>query len=129
MGVTPAVEAEAEAEAAVVERERGEKKDRGFDAILTLAEVGRSLDSLPKDLAAAIEAGRIPGSIVVKYLELEKSPLFRWLLQFGGFRERLLADDLFLFKVFMECGVGIFTKDNEMVDKVKECYRDGSEAV
>ena len=70
----------------------------------------RSLDSLPKDLAAAIEAGRIPGSIVVKYLELEKSPLFRWLLQFGGFRERLLADDLFLFKVFMECGVGLFTK-------------------
>jgi hypothetical protein len=32
------------------------------------------------------------------------------LLQFAGFRERLLADDLFLFKVFMECGVGLFTK-------------------
>jgi hypothetical protein len=34
----------------------------------------------------------------------------RWLIQFGGFRERLLADDLFMAKLAMECGVGIFTK-------------------
>ncbi|XP_057500212.1 protein RETICULATA-RELATED 4, chloroplastic-like [Actinidia eriantha] len=107
----------------------GEKKDRGFDAILTLAEVGRSLDSLPKDLAAAIEAGRIPGSIVVKYLELEKSPLFRWLLQFGGFRERLLADDLFLFKVFMECGVGIFTKTAAEYERRRENFFNELEVV
>lgn len=80
------------------------------EAILALAEIGRSLDSLPKDLAAAIESGRIPGSVVLKYFELEKSAVFRWLLQFGGFRERLLADDLFLAKIGMECGVGIFTK-------------------
>jgi hypothetical protein len=32
------------------------------------------------------------------------------LLNFGGFKERLLADDLFLTKVGIECGVGIFTK-------------------
>ncbi|GMQ00812.1 hypothetical protein CsSME_00047722 [Camellia sinensis var. sinensis] len=92
-----------------------EGKGKGFggnreEAFLALAEIGRSLDSLPKDLAAAIESGRIPGSIVLKYFELEKSPFLRWLLQFGGFKERLLADDLFLFKVFMECGVGLFTK-------------------
>jgi hypothetical protein len=31
-------------------------------------------------------------------------------MQFDGFRERLLADDLFLAKVGMECGVGMFTK-------------------
>ncbi|XP_008227354.2 PREDICTED: protein RETICULATA-RELATED 4, chloroplastic [Prunus mume] len=31
-------------------------------------------------------------------------------MQFAGFRERLLADDLFFAKVFMECGVGLFTK-------------------
>lgn len=71
---------------------------------------GRSLESLPKDLKAAIEDGRIPGSIVLRYFELEKSSLMSWLLQFGGFKERLLADDLFLAKVGMECGVGIFTK-------------------
>lgn len=80
------------------------------DAMLVLMAVGRALDSLPKDLAAAIEAGKVPGSIVRRYFELEKSPIFRWLLQFGGFKERLLADDLFLAKVAMECGVGIFTK-------------------
>ncbi|EHA8590686.1 protein RETICULATA-RELATED 4, chloroplastic [Cocos nucifera] len=80
------------------------------EALLALLELGRTLDSLPKDLAAAIEAGRIPGVIVHRFVELEKSPFFRWLLQFGGFKERLLADDLFLAKVAMECGVGIFTK-------------------
>ncbi|XP_042488414.1 protein RETICULATA-RELATED 4, chloroplastic-like [Macadamia integrifolia] len=91
------------------EGEEAGDKNKG-EAILALAEVGRSLDSIPSDLASAIENGRIPGSIVHRYFELEKSPLFRWLLQFGGFKERLLADDLFLAKVFMECGVGIFTK-------------------
>lgn len=80
------------------------------EALMALAEVGRSLDSIPRDLAAAIEAGRIPGSIVSTYFELEESPVLRWLLNFGGFKERLLADDLFLTKVGIECGVGIFTK-------------------
>lgn len=71
------------------------------------------MGDLPKDLAGAIEAGRVPAAIVKRYLELEKSPVFRWLLNFGGFRERLLADDLFLAKVAMECGVGVFTKVSE----------------
>ncbi|KAJ4978908.1 hypothetical protein NE237_009688 [Protea cynaroides] len=88
--------------------EAGDKNK--MEAILALAEVGRSLESIPSDLASAIDAGRIPGSIVYRYFELEKSPLFRWLLQFGGFKERLLADDLFFAKISMECGVGIFTK-------------------
>ncbi|XP_020250485.1 protein RETICULATA-RELATED 4, chloroplastic [Asparagus officinalis] len=39
-----------------------------------------------------------------------RSRSFRWLLRSGAFQERLLADDLFLAKVAMECGVGIFTK-------------------
>lgn len=80
------------------------------DAIMMLAEAKRSMESLPKDLVAAIEAGRIPGSVLKRYFELEKTGLFKWLMQFGGFRERLLADDLFLAKLGMECGVGIFTK-------------------
>ncbi|KAL6284399.1 hypothetical protein ACE6H2_015328 [Prunus campanulata] len=80
------------------------------EALLVLAESKRGLESLPKDLAAAIQAGRIPGSVVTRYFELEKSGLFKWLMQFAGFRERLLADDLFFAKVFMECGVGLFTK-------------------
>ncbi|XP_044491098.1 protein RETICULATA-RELATED 4, chloroplastic-like [Mangifera indica] len=92
------------------------------DAILALAEAGRTLESLPKDLAAAVEAGRVPAAIVRRYFELEKAPVFRWLLQFGGFKERLLADDLFLTKVAIECGVGIFTKTAAELERRRENF-------
>lgn len=81
-----------------------------LEAILALGELGRTMDSLPPDLAAAVNAGRIPGEIVRRFAELEKTPGLGWLLRVGGFKERLLADDLFLTKVAIECGVGIFTK-------------------
>lgn len=88
-----------------------EERDRNREeAMLVLAEAGRSLESFPADLAAAIRAGRVPGSIVRRFFELEGSTVFRWLLNFGGFKERLLADDLFLSKLVMECVVVIFTK-------------------
>jgi hypothetical protein len=80
------------------------------EALFVLAQLGRKLESLPADLAAAVQGGRVPGEIVRRFVDFEASPLFRWLLQFGGFKERLLADDLFLTKVGIECGVGIFTK-------------------
>ncbi|XP_022756839.1 protein RETICULATA-RELATED 4, chloroplastic-like isoform X2 [Durio zibethinus] len=100
-------------------------KDRSrnrSEAILALAEAGRTFESLPKDLAAAIKAGRVPGSIVYRFFELEKSPILRWLLNFGGFKERLLADDLFLTKVGIECGVGIFTKTAAELEKRRERF-------
>ncbi|CAJ1934229.1 unnamed protein product [Sphenostylis stenocarpa] len=103
----------------------GESEDRDRnreEALLVLAEAGRPLEKLPADLAAAIEAGRVPGSIVKRFFELEKSAVFRWLLNFGGFKERLLADDLFLAKVGMECGVGIFTKTAAELEKRKENF-------
>lgn len=87
-----------------------------------LSGIGRTLDSLPKDMAASIEAGKIPGLIVHRYFELEKSLILRWLLRFGGFRERLLGDDLFLAKLAMECGVGIFTKVQSCVDIITLYY-------
>ncbi|MFS7914877.1 hypothetical protein Hanom_Chr02g00158731 [Helianthus anomalus] len=92
------------------------------EALMVLAEVGRSLDSIPADLAAAVRVGRIPGSVIKRYLELETSPFLRWLLQFGGFKERLLADDLFLAKVGIECGVGMFTKTAAEYEKRKENF-------
>ncbi|KAM0045933.1 hypothetical protein Hdeb2414_s0009g00309811 [Helianthus debilis subsp. tardiflorus] len=92
------------------------------EVLMVLAEVGRTLDGIPADLAAAVRAGRIPGSVVKRFLELEKSPFMRWLLQFGGFKERLLADDLFLAKVAMECGVGMFTKTLAEYEKRKENF-------
>ena len=83
-------------------RARDAEERNRTKAILALVEMGRSLDSLPKDLAAVIRARRILGAIVSRYFELEKSGVFRWLLQFEGFKERLLADDLFLTKVAIE---------------------------
>ncbi|KAG4973591.1 hypothetical protein AAZX31_11G091800 [Glycine max] len=99
-----------------------EDNGRKNEALLVVAEAGRSLESVPADLAAAIKAGKIPASVVTRFLELEKSPFFRWLLQFAGFRERLLADDLFLAKVAMECGVGVFTKTAAEYEKRKENF-------
>ncbi|KAL5981807.1 Protein RETICULATA-RELATED 4, chloroplastic [Asimina triloba] len=86
--------------------EGGANERNRAEAFLALAEMGRSLESLPADLRAAVQEGRIPGAIVRRFAEMENSPVLKWLLQFGGFKERLLADDLFLAKVAMECGVG-----------------------
>ncbi|KAL7113463.1 hypothetical protein ACP275_04G062300 [Erythranthe tilingii] len=97
------------------------KRNKG-EALVALAEAGRSLESLPRDLKAAIEDGRIPGSIVLKFLDLEKSGFMNWLMQFGGFKERLLADDLFLTKIGIECGVGLFTKTAAEYQKRKENF-------
>lgn len=43
-------------------------------------------------------------------------------MQFGAFKERLLADDLFLAKVFMECGVGMFTKTAAEYERRRENF-------
>ncbi|OEL28856.1 Protein RETICULATA-RELATED 4, chloroplastic [Dichanthelium oligosanthes] len=92
------------------------------EALFVLAQLGRKLETLPADLAAAVEGGRVPGEIVRRFADLEASPVFRWLLQFGGFKERLLADDLFLTKVAIECGVGIFTKTAAEYEKRRENF-------
>ncbi|GLU19326.1 hypothetical protein SLE2022_355820 [Rubroshorea leprosula] len=92
------------------------------EALMLLSEAGRTLDSLPKDFAAAIRAGKIPPAVIERFLSLEKSAFMRWLMQLGGFKERLLADDLFLAKVFMECGVGVFTKTAAEYDRRKENF-------
>ncbi|CAL0334249.1 unnamed protein product [Lupinus luteus] len=107
----------------------GEDGGRKKEAILVLAEAGRSVESLPGDLAAAVKEGRIGGAVVSRLLEMEKSALLRWLLQFGGFKERLLADDLFLAKLAMECGVGVFTKTAAEYDRRRDKFFDELEIV
>ncbi|KAL6620175.1 hypothetical protein ACP70R_035314 [Stipagrostis hirtigluma subsp. patula] len=92
------------------------------EALFVLAQLGRKLESLPADLAAAVEGGRVPGEIVRRFADMEKSPVFKWLLQFGGFKERLLADDLFLTKIAFECGVGIFTKTAAEYERRRENF-------
>ncbi|XP_037430222.1 protein RETICULATA-RELATED 4, chloroplastic-like [Triticum dicoccoides] len=56
---------------------------------------------------------------------MERSPLLHWLPGFRGFRERLLANDLFLAKLAMEMGVGMIAKtaaeyENRRENFVKE---------
>lgn len=92
------------------------------EAMLALAALGKTLETIPADLAGAVTEGRVPAAIINRYAELEKSVVFRWLLQFGGFKERLLADDLFLAKVAMECGVGIFTKTAAELERRRENF-------
>ncbi|XP_078442539.1 protein RETICULATA-RELATED 4, chloroplastic-like [Wolffia australiana] len=103
------------------EEDSSGEKNR-LEALLVISQAGRSLESIPKDLAAAVQAGRIPRSIVERFFELEKSPVLGWLLQFSGFKERLLADDLFLTKVAIECGVGIFTKTAAEYERRRENF-------
>lgn len=93
--------------------EGGEDSDENqnrTESLAAVAAIGRTLENLPKDLADAILEGRITAQIVDRFASLEKSFFLNWLLRFGGFRERLLADDLFLTKVGIEVGVGVFTK-------------------
>ncbi|CAK8565023.1 unnamed protein product [Lathyrus sativus] len=105
------------------EGDEEEERDRNRkEAMLVLAEAGRSLESFPADLAVAVKAGRVPGSIVGRFFELEKSVVFRWLFKFEGFKERLLADDLFLSKLVMECVVVIFTKAAAELERRKENF-------
>ncbi|KAL0435371.1 UNVERIFIED_CONTAM: protein RETICULATA-RELATED 4, chloroplastic [Sesamum radiatum] len=106
-----------------------DKKRNKEEALMALAEAGRSLESLPKDFGAAIQDGRIPGSIVLRYFDIEKSGFLSWLMKFGGFKERLLADDLFLAKVGIECGVGLFTKTAAEYQRRKENFFNELEVV
>ncbi|XP_057458832.1 protein RETICULATA-RELATED 4, chloroplastic-like [Lotus japonicus] len=100
-----------------------EERDRNREeAMLVLAEAGKSLENFPADLAAAVTAGRVPGLIVRRYFQLEESAVFRWLMKFGGFKERLLGDDLFLTKLIMECTVVIFTKAAAELERRKEKF-------
>ncbi|KAM3354842.1 hypothetical protein ACQJBY_025538 [Aegilops geniculata] len=92
------------------------------EALFVLAQAGRKLSSLPADLAAAVDGGRVTGDIVRRFAEMDRSPLLRWLLRFRGFRERLLADDLFLAKLAMEMGVGMIAKTAAEYEKRRENF-------
>ncbi|KAL1539948.1 Protein RETICULATA-RELATED 4, chloroplastic [Salvia divinorum] len=105
------------------------KRRNRKEALMALAEAGRSLESLPHDMKTAVEDGRIPGSIILRYFDLESSGFLSWLMKFGGFKERLLADDLFLAKVGIECGVGLFTKTAAEYQRRKENFFNELEVV
>jgi hypothetical protein len=89
----------------------GDGDGNGSGAALLLA-AGRAVETLPADIAQAFQKGTLPRDMLSRYLDMSSSgnPLLRWMMQFQGFRERLLADPGFLVKVAIEVGIGICTK-------------------
>ena len=86
----------------------GDDNSDAYAGILMAA--GRTIDALPVDVAQAIKSSSIPPNMLSRYLQLSKNPLVMWLLQFPGFRERLMGDPGFLLKLGIELGIGICTK-------------------
>ena len=67
--------------------------------VSALSAAGKTLDSVPPLLAAALKEGRVPVSTVAIFAALEQSMLSKFFLGFSGFLERLLADQMFITKV------------------------------
>jgi hypothetical protein len=88
----------------------GSGDDNGDACAGLLLAAGRSLDTLPLDVAAAVQKGKMAPDMLRRYLDMGKNPVMLWLMQFPGFRERLLADPGFLLKIGIELGIGICTK-------------------
>ena len=86
------------------DREKNESECRE-----ALTRLGRTMEALPTDLADAVRRGRVPGAVVERYFQLENAFLLGFLMRFGGFKERLLGDDLFMTKMSIEVGIGICT--------------------
>lgn len=67
-------------------------------------------------------AGKVSQTILERYLRMEKNIFLRLFFQIGGFRKRLLADPGFLFKLVVECGIGICTKSAAEYTKRQESF-------
>lgn len=91
-------------------------KGTGIEALLLAA--GRSLDTIPADLAAGARAGKLQPEILERFFRLENS-LLGPLMKIDGFRERLLADPGFFVKVGIEVGIGVACKITAEYEKRK----------
>lgn len=69
-----------------------------------------SISDFPPDVLAAYRADLIPLSAMSNYLVARANPLSRILLPIGPMRDRFLADRLFLLKILIEEGIGLFGK-------------------
>eukprot|EP00803_Ostreobium_quekettii_P007797 evm.model.scf_481.3 EVM.evm.TU.scf_481.3 scf_481:28535-34166(-) len=90
----------------------GEEGSGGFapGVAAVLASAGRSVESFPADFGAALAAGRVSVEVLERFLAMESQFITGLLFKIAGFRERLMADSSFLYKLSLECGIGIFTK-------------------
>ena len=87
-----------------------------------LAEAGRQAQSFPDDFAKALLAGKVSTTILKRFIAMEKNFFLGIFFRFAGFRERLLADPGFLFKVGVECGIGVCTKSAAEYTKRQENF-------
>ena len=60
---------------------------------------GRTIESLPADIAAAVESAKISPKLLERFLALDASVFLKPFLAIQGFRERLMADPTFFAKV------------------------------
>ncbi|GLJ58045.1 hypothetical protein SUGI_1409370 [Cryptomeria japonica] len=74
-------------------------------AMMALAVLVRLLDNISPDLATAVMAETFLTTIINRYVELDKASFSHWLLQLSGFKESLLADNLFVVMIALKCGV------------------------
>lgn len=77
---------------------------------LLLAAAGKTAADFPADFAVGLTSGKVTLEVLQRYLELQGKVGVSFLMQFPGFRERLLADPAFLAKLGIELGIGICTK-------------------
>mmetsp|Transcript_10930 Transcript_10930/g.27592 ORF Transcript_10930/g.27592 Transcript_10930/m.27592 type:complete len:392 (+) Transcript_10930:236-1411(+) len=93
------------------------------DASAFLSAIGRSVDSLPTNFGAKVTAGVIPVEILKRYIEMESNAVFRALMKIPAFRDKILADPSFIFKLGIEVGIGICTKCSAEYQKRKQNFR------
>lgn len=87
----------------------GDDEDsNGGSAAILIA--GKALELMPAEMSQAVKAGTVPKEMIQRFVDMSNNPLLAWLMTFGGFRERLLADPSFMIKVAIEVGIGICTK-------------------
>lgn len=84
------------------------ESSEGPEALLLA--LGRSLESLPSDIANGIKNGKVSAELLQKYLDLEKNIFLKFFLRFAGCRERLLGDPGFPVKLAIELGIGLTMK-------------------
>ena len=101
---------------------RGDGDGGNGAAPLAAILAGKTIETLPAELAQALKSGKLPAEMAQRYLELSKNPFLAWLLNFAGFRERLLADPGFMIKVGIEVGIGICTKSTAEYAKRGESF-------
>lgn len=76
-----------------------------------LRDAKAAISDIPADILSAYRGGLIPASAISNYFSARANILSRLLMGAGsGMRNRFLADKLFLLKILIEEGIGIFGK-------------------